>query len=202
MTIRFTSEGGYYDDAAPKAQEPITTISSLRPGDSRAVRRAYGRPCNGWSIRIDGTDDAPALAGDGYYWTTPSGKTIVSHPNAYGWPTWYHGSTRHLVVGDGWLTRLRAIVAGRNVQWDALVSGDAVGVVRVIAGRKIVVRYGSDLERAGVAIRLRHPATGELYWEHGADVAQCRAEWQHKAEVVAKAKMDRAALLASGRDLR
>lgn len=50
---------------------------------------------------VDG-DRAPKLVGSGYYWTTPSGKTIVHHPSAYGWRTWYHCSTRTVEVGRDW----------------------------------------------------------------------------------------------------
>ena len=46
---------------------------------------------------------SPRELGESYYHTTPSGKTIVHYPNAYGWPTLYHGSTRRVVVGEKWL---------------------------------------------------------------------------------------------------
>lgn len=48
----------------------------------------------------------PHTAGRSHYWTTPSGKTIVHHPNAYGWPTWYHHSTLHGVVGAEYLASI------------------------------------------------------------------------------------------------
>jgi hypothetical protein len=47
---------------------------------------------------------APSVAGETYYWTTPSGKTIVRHPNAYGWRTLYWPSTLRVEVGADWLT--------------------------------------------------------------------------------------------------
>ena len=47
---------------------------------------------------------APHFVGQSYYWTTPSGKTIVHHPNAYGYRTWYHHSTLAIEVGADWLT--------------------------------------------------------------------------------------------------
>lgn len=47
-------------------------------------------------------DDPPKIDGESYYWTTPSGKTRVRHPNAYGYRTVYHHSTRVVVVGEGW----------------------------------------------------------------------------------------------------
>lgn len=49
---------------------------------------------------------APHQRGESYYWTTPSGKTRVAHPNAYGWPTVYHASTRRIVVGAEWINAI------------------------------------------------------------------------------------------------
>jgi hypothetical protein len=48
-------------------------------------------------------NSSPRVAGRSYHWTTLSGKTEVRHPNAYGWPTLYHASTRRVVVGASWL---------------------------------------------------------------------------------------------------
>lgn len=48
---------------------------------------------------------APKLNGESFYFTTPSGKTIVRHPSAYDWLTLYHPSTRSVDVGEGWLKR-------------------------------------------------------------------------------------------------
>ena len=53
-------------------------------------------------IDIDGFSP-PTLCGEGYYWTTPSGKTRVRHPGAYKWRCVYHPSTMHIEVGRGWL---------------------------------------------------------------------------------------------------
>jgi len=41
----------------------------------------------------------PTYVGRSYYFTTPSGKTVVHHPNAYGWRTRYWPSTLRVVVG-------------------------------------------------------------------------------------------------------
>ncbi len=46
---------------------------------------------------------APQFRGEVGYYTTPSGKTIVHHPGAYGWRTVYYCSTRQLMVGRDWL---------------------------------------------------------------------------------------------------
>lgn len=46
---------------------------------------------------------APRTAGEAGYHTTPSGKTIVRHPGAYGYRTWYHCSTLRVEVGVAWL---------------------------------------------------------------------------------------------------
>lgn len=50
-------------------------------------------------------DSPPTMRGRGYYYTTPSGKTIVRHPNAYGWPTRYWPSSRSIEVGVEWLEK-------------------------------------------------------------------------------------------------
>lgn len=54
-------------------------------------------------VVVPGIALAPRKAGRSYYWTTPSGKTEVQHPSAYGWPTVYHSSTRRVEVGAQWL---------------------------------------------------------------------------------------------------
>lgn len=74
---------------------------------SRNQRRAILRSANQTqtNIRIEvipGIALAPKTVGQSYYWTTPSGKTIVNHPSAYGWPTVYHASTRRVIVGEQW----------------------------------------------------------------------------------------------------
>lgn len=53
-------------------------------------------------VVVDG-DIRPHMAGEHGYHTTPSGKTIVRHPNAYGWRTVYHCSTLRVEVGRDWL---------------------------------------------------------------------------------------------------
>jgi hypothetical protein len=50
---------------------------------------------------------APILEGErrSYYHTTPSGRTIVHSPRAYGYRTLYHRATWYtLVVGEEWGT--------------------------------------------------------------------------------------------------
>lgn len=56
-------------------------------------------------------DFPPRQVGSSYYFTTPSGKTIVRHPNAYGWRTRYWPSTRRVEVGAAWFNALCATVA-------------------------------------------------------------------------------------------
>jgi len=48
---------------------------------------------------------APRVTGHGAYHTTPSGKTVVDHPRAYGHSTVYHCSTEKLVVGRTWIEK-------------------------------------------------------------------------------------------------
>jgi hypothetical protein len=51
---------------------------------------------------VDGSS-SPEVTGESYYWTTPSGKTRVHHPNAYGWRTLYWASTLSVEVGRDWI---------------------------------------------------------------------------------------------------
>ena len=73
-----------------------TQTTSIR----RAIRSAAKSSKNTPIEIISNSADAPKLVGCSYYWTTPSGKTIVQHPAAYRWPTWYHASTLRVTVGD------------------------------------------------------------------------------------------------------
>jgi hypothetical protein len=57
----------------------------------------------------------PRLVGRSYYYTTPSGKTIVHHPGAYGWRTLYHPSTCRVVVGSKSLFALAWAAIGAEV---------------------------------------------------------------------------------------
>lgn len=68
----------------------------------RAARAEVGAHATCPVIVVEG-NAAPKMTGESYYWTTPSGKTRVEHPNAYGWPTLYHNSTLAVEVGVGWL---------------------------------------------------------------------------------------------------
>ncbi len=72
----------------------------------KLAREACGA-CTSTPVTVISGDGAPEINGKSYYWTTPSGKTIVHHPNAYGWPTWYHHSTLRVVVGADWLHKER-----------------------------------------------------------------------------------------------
>lgn len=79
------------------------TTKTLAREISRTVRAAAGLSGTPYPIRVIDGDQAPALRGRSYYWTTTSGKTEVRHPGAYGWPTLYHASTRRIEVGADWL---------------------------------------------------------------------------------------------------
>ncbi len=77
----------------------------------RSIAGAGGESCP--VVAVEG-DSAPRVAGRCYYGTTPSGRTIVQCPNAYGWPTLYHRSTRRVEVGIEWLWRhMPALMDGR-----------------------------------------------------------------------------------------
>jgi hypothetical protein len=48
------------------------------------------------------SDQAPEMTGEAGYTTTPSGKTTVRHPGAYGNRCVYHVPTLHVTVGQNW----------------------------------------------------------------------------------------------------
>lgn len=81
------------------------TSSELTPTQRRRIRDYVGLSSGQQSvpIYIVGGLSAPRMWGNRGYWTTPSGKTIVHHPMAYGWRTWYHGDSREIFVGVEWV---------------------------------------------------------------------------------------------------
>ena len=74
--------------------------------ERRVLRRLAGAGAAMPVMVVDG-DAAPRVCGESYYWTTPSGKTRVHHPNAYGWRTLYWPSTLRVDVGRDWLVAWR-----------------------------------------------------------------------------------------------
>ena len=127
---------------------------------------------------------APRMDGESYYHTTPSGKTIVRHPNAYKWPTTYHASTLRVVVGSAWLDRAlhddvtpQDVVGCRNSEL-ARRWTEQLGAERVFSAlsprilhedvdahghprRLCEARFGGDLRRYVVVI---DPTTGATYY--------------------------------------
>jgi len=86
----------------------------------RAIRRHLGlsRDCE-LVIRVGGPAK-PKYDGREAYYTTPSGRTEVAHPNAYGYSTIRHPSTLTCTVGWGWvrryMRRLATAEAGKQVR--------------------------------------------------------------------------------------
>ena len=78
----------------------------ITPVQAYAARAWLGDRAN-HPVVVVGGNYKPRMAGGSYYWTTPSGKTIVRCPNSYGWPISYHPSTLHIVVGRAWLDCMR-----------------------------------------------------------------------------------------------
>lgn len=85
-------------------------IAISRTAETTARQRTIARRAAGLSrydsrpvIVVEGGHLPPKQVGHSYYHTTPSGKTIVHSPGAYGWRTVYHPSTRRVVVGSLWL---------------------------------------------------------------------------------------------------
>lgn len=88
-----------YDVSDPDAQE-------RRALQSIADETDYGHGYQYPVVVVYG-DSPPRWEGKKPYHTTLSGKTIVRHPNAYGWRTLYWPSTRRVVVGHAWLRAWR-----------------------------------------------------------------------------------------------
>lgn len=55
---------------------------------------------------IKDSNQPPTRVGESYYWTTPSGKTRVGSPRAYGWRTKYNCSTLRVEVGEHWKPKI------------------------------------------------------------------------------------------------
>jgi hypothetical protein len=72
----------------------------------RRVIREYANSRNNMPIDVVDGDNPPKVTGSGYYWTTPSGKTIIRHPNAYKWPKLYNRSTISIEVGSDFIWKL------------------------------------------------------------------------------------------------
>jgi len=71
--------------------------------NARRIARAAAGAHSNARVEVVAGNAEPAVVGRSYYWTTPSGKTEVRYPNAYGWRTLYHASTRRVEVGVEWL---------------------------------------------------------------------------------------------------
>jgi hypothetical protein len=75
----------------------------------RAIKRRIGAPSHVDVVVLEGSkkreNSQPKLVGNPGYHTTPSGKTIVVHPGAYGWRMVYHCSTKHVEVGGNWIRK-------------------------------------------------------------------------------------------------
>jgi hypothetical protein len=87
-----------------KLAQQIKPLATRTATLGRNARQAFGLS-NHDSVPVQivwGSDRAPQLLGRSYHWTTPSGRTEVYHPHAYGWRVLYHPSTRRIVVGDRW----------------------------------------------------------------------------------------------------
>ena len=85
----------------------LAEILRAAPADIRSTLRRHARLArhDHAPIRVVAGSRPPHETGEGFFYTTPSGKTRVHHPNAYKWRTLYHPSQRHVSVGAAWLTR-------------------------------------------------------------------------------------------------
>lgn len=96
----------------------------LTQAERKIIREHSGRAHRAMPVVVIDGHATPEVKGKTYYHTTPSGKTIVRFPNAYGYPTKYHPSTLRVEVGAGWLHDQR-----RQKMWPSAVSetmGDTI----------------------------------------------------------------------------
>jgi hypothetical protein len=74
---------------------------ALRPSEWLAAARVVvGARANAPVRIVDGVE--VRIVGEGYYHTTPSGRTRVQYPGAYKWRTVYHASTLCVEIGRDW----------------------------------------------------------------------------------------------------
>ena len=75
----------------------------------RAIKRRIDAPNYVDVVVLEGSkkreNSRPKLVGNSGYFTTPSGKTVVAYPGAYGWRTVYHCSTERVEVGREWIRK-------------------------------------------------------------------------------------------------
>jgi hypothetical protein len=133
----------------------------------RVIRILTGSAVNIPIVEVDG-DDPPREAGESFYWTTPSGKTRVSYPRAYGWRTVYHHSTLRVEVGRDWRPPelVRVEDSGFAVQY---MPETARGVGDWTVGRYVApVRPFAGIVRNGLL--LRHSSGWAYHVRSGEDV--------------------------------
>ena len=92
--------------------EPTIVREGLgsRADFDRAAKRAARGKTTGYAyhptslcyVLVVPGDAPPIVTGRRGYFTTPSGKTVVLHPGAYGWRTVYWASDLHVEVGADW----------------------------------------------------------------------------------------------------
>jgi hypothetical protein len=167
------------------AQRPAYTLLITTAVEDRALRRLCGED-GSTKVEIVARGDVK-VTGEGGYHTTPSGKTIVHHPGAYGWRTVYHCSTRAVEIPAKLLAQLRALVGEGKILFDA------AALPREIAVRHDgkVTRYGlrgSRLVRTGVAVRMPADLASFGRYEHATSLRGCAVEIKRKRKTVAAAR--------------
>lgn len=81
------------------------TVIDSDPDARSCVRAAAGAAGSTCPVVVVPGHARPSVEGEPGYHTTPSGRTIVRHPNAYKWRTVYHLSTIRIEVGETWVRR-------------------------------------------------------------------------------------------------
>ena len=92
-------------EPAPESMSGLGALPELTVDQRRIIREAAGEARSRSPVVIVPGRKRPKEIGRRSYWTTPSGKTEIAHPNAYDWPKWYHPSTLRIEVGSEWVAK-------------------------------------------------------------------------------------------------
>lgn len=97
-----------------------TMTQELSLKERRAVRKLAGAKWASIPIVVVPGRKRPSEEGESWYYTTPSGKTLIRYPGSYKWPKMYHASTRRVEVGERYVKRMREEIRNRKTLEDLL----------------------------------------------------------------------------------
>lgn len=181
-----------------------------RDGVGEYARRKYGaqavRLARGYHSRIhDLQPSKHASLTDIVYGGVQQEKRWDVYGKRYGFPCVYSTAGVTVELGDDFRpvavlhpTRGNSIRLPLRMDTDyshmALLGGDLYARTRTVLGATIITRYDARDKQSGISVRLPVPGEGMsgltlskkfpgTYYEHGATVAECRAEWERKRKL-------------------